>query len=502
MERCVIYARVSTKEQQEEGYSIPAQMKAMRAFCASEGLSPVAEFTEAESAGRTGRKRFCEMVGFLKANPDVRVVVAHKLDRLYRNFADQVTLEEQLGVRARYVLGDVPDTPQGELLRDVQLSVAKYYLGNLREEVIKGMDEKVAQGGWPHRAPLGYLNDKAARSVVPDPVRAPLVRHAFERYACGLVSISDLASELYSLGLRSASGGRIYTSALHKALSNPFYCGRVRYRGQSLPGAHEPLISPALFEAVQEQLVGNRHANKAKTHTYALRGVLYCAECGCKITAGTHKGHVYYRCTHGKGDCGERSYIREELLMQQVEELLARIEIPADVVAALAADAALLEQRRQGELESDRANIERQIVANKAKDGKLLDAYLEGSVPLDSYRSKADALADQRRALELRLHELSDPSMSTAALVAERAGRASRARVAFAVGDEASRREVASALLCNLAVQDGHIASYQYKDPFGVLEMDSSGAFLHPWWAMKDLNLRPLPCEGSALPLS
>lgn len=502
MERCVIYARVSTKEQQDEGYSIPAQMKAMRAYCAAEGLLPVAEFVEAESAGHTGRNRFSAMVAHLKANPDVRIVVAHKLDRLYRNFADPVLLEEELGVRARYVLGDVPDTPQGELLRDVQLSVAKYYLGNLREEVKKGMDEKVAQGGWPHRAPLGYLNDKNTRSVVPDPDKASLVRLAFSRYASGLLSVKDLASELASAGLVSASGGRIYASALHKVLSNPFYCGRIRHKGVVTPGAHEPLISPALFESVQEQLAGNRQGNKAKRHAYALRGIMYCAECGCKITAGTHKGHVYYRCTHGKGECGQRSYTREELLMQQVEALLARVEIGPDIVAALAADAGLLESQRQGECEGQRLQLEREIAANKAKDARLLDAYLEGSVPVDSYRTKAEGLSELRGTLELRLHELSDPSMSTAALVEARARQASLARLGFANGDEVARREIASGLLCNLRVRDGRIASYQYKDPFGVLEMDSSGAFCRSWWAMKDLNLRPLPCEGSALPLS
>jgi len=173
MDRCVIYARVSTKEQQDEGYSIPAQLKAIRAFCASQGLSPAAEFIEAESAGKAGRKRFTEMVDFLKGEPGVRIVVAHKLDRLYRNFTDQVLLEEIVGARARYVTGDVPDSPQGELLRDVQLSVAKFYLGNLAEEVRKGMDEKVLQGGWPHRAPLGYLNDKPTRTIVLDPLTAP-----------------------------------------------------------------------------------------------------------------------------------------------------------------------------------------------------------------------------------------------------------------------------------------------------------------------------------------
>ncbi len=88
MERCVIYARVSTKEQQEEGYSVPAQLKAIREFCRKEGLDPAAEFTEAESAGKAGRRGFGEMLCFLEDHPEVRLVVAHKLDRLYRNFGD------------------------------------------------------------------------------------------------------------------------------------------------------------------------------------------------------------------------------------------------------------------------------------------------------------------------------------------------------------------------------------------------------------------------------
>lgn len=84
---------------------------------------------------------------------------------------------------------------------------------------------------------------------------------------------------------------------------------------------------------------------------------------------------------------------------------------------------------------------------------------------------------------------LADPSMSTAALVEARARTASRARVAFATGDETARKKVVTALPCSPKVQDGRIASYQYKDPFGVLEMDSSGAFCHSWWALEDLNL-------------
>jgi len=487
MDRCVIYARVSTKEQQDEGYSIPAQLKAIRAFCASQNLSPVAEFVEAESAGKQGRKRFTEMVDFLKADSGVRIVVAHKLDRLYRNFTDQVLLEEIVGARARYVTGDVPDSPQGELLRDVQLSVAKFYLGNLAEEVRKGMDEKVLQGGWPHRAPLGYLNDRTTRTIVPDPLRASLVRFAFERYASGAVSLPQLADELADRGLVQGSGRKFGAASVQHILSNPLYCGRIRHKGRIFPGAHEPLITPALFETVQETLAGKRNGTKSR-RVFALRGVMYCAECGCMITAGVHKGHVYYRCTHGKGSCSNVSYTRSEVMEAQIDELLSRIELAPELIDALVADAKLLEAEQGSSTESERKALESEIAAVAARQDKLLSAYLDDAVPLGAYRAKAESLADQQRTLELRLAEPTESSLSRSALAADRARFAGGARLRFAGGTEEEKREVVSAVLCNLTVQDGRIASYQYKRPFGVLEQDSKGAFSHTWWAKEDLN--------------
>lgn len=483
MDRCVIYARVSTKEQQDEGYSIPAQLGAIRAFCAAQKLLPMAEFVEAESAGKAGRKRFTEMVEFLKANADVRVVVAHKLDRLYRNFTDQVLLEEIVGARARYVTGDVPDSPQGELLRDVQLSVAKFYLGNLAEEVRKGMDEKVLQGGWPHRAPVGYLNNRETRTIVPDPLKAALVRFAFERYASGAVSLPQLADELADRGLVQGSGRKFGAASVQHILSNPLYCGRIRHKGRLFPGAHEPLITPALFETVQDTLSGKRNGTKSR-RVFALRGVMYCAECGCMITAGVHKGHVYYRCTHGKGACSNVAYTRAEVMEAQIDELLSRIELSPDLIDALIADAALLQAERGCSTETERQAMEAGIAATAARQDKLLNAYLDDTVPADAYRAKAEALASEQRALELRLAELTESPVTASALVADRARIAGAARLRFAGGTDEEKREVVSAVLCNVTVADGRIASYQYKRPFGVLEQDSKGAFSHTWWAM------------------
>ena len=97
---------------------------------------------------------------------------------------------------------------------------------------------------------------------------------------------------------------------------------------------------------------------------------------------------------------------------------------------------------------------------------------------------KRESLAQEQRALELRLSELTDAPCSTSSLVADRARLVGGARLRFAGGTDEEKREVVSAVLCNLTVQDGRIASYQYKRPFGVLEQDSKGAFSHTWWAM------------------
>lgn len=488
MQPCVIYARVSTKEQQAEGYSIPAQLKAIREFCAREGLAPVEEFIEAESAGKAGRKRFAAMCAYLSANPEVRVVVAHKLDRLYRNFADQLRLEEELGIRARYVIGDTPPTPQGEFVRDVMLSNAKFYLRNLSEEVSKGMREKAEQGGWPFQAPIGYVNDRERRTIEPDDARADSVRYAFKRYASGGVSLSSLADELWRQGLRTKRGNALSVSVLHNLLRNPIYCGRIPYMGDVFPGAHQPLVSVELWEEVQEAFIPNRRRNNAKKRVYTLRDWLYCEECGCKITAGSHKGHVYYRCTNGRGGCSQRSYLREEALMDEVAEILSRIAVDQEIVEALAECARIAEATQHERARRAQDGVARALAANRSRASALLDGLLDGLVDEDAYRAKNEELQAERRALELELSAVERQGFRSSHQVEALARQGAGAHFDFTHASPAEKRKVLETVLCNATIKDGRIANYQYKDPFGFLEMDSKGALRHQWWAILDLN--------------
>src|SRR5437870_11186885 len=80
--QAVIYARVSSKEQEKEGFSIPAQLKLLKEYAAAQGFSVAQEYVDAETAKQTGRAAFGEMVAYLKGHPAVRVMLVEKTDRL------------------------------------------------------------------------------------------------------------------------------------------------------------------------------------------------------------------------------------------------------------------------------------------------------------------------------------------------------------------------------------------------------------------------------------
>ena len=78
--QAVTYARVSSKEQEKEGFSIPAQLKLLKEYAATNGFTVVQEYVDVETAKQTGRAAFGEMVAYLKAHPSIRVMLVEKTD--------------------------------------------------------------------------------------------------------------------------------------------------------------------------------------------------------------------------------------------------------------------------------------------------------------------------------------------------------------------------------------------------------------------------------------
>src|ERR1035438_6674150 len=99
--QAVLYARVSSKDQEKEGFSIPAQQRLLREYALEKDLAIPKEFIDVETAKESGRAGFAEMLAYLKKHA-CRTILVEKTDRLYRNLKDWSTLDE-LGVTIHFV---------------------------------------------------------------------------------------------------------------------------------------------------------------------------------------------------------------------------------------------------------------------------------------------------------------------------------------------------------------------------------------------------------------
>ena len=133
----VLYARVSSKEQEREGYSIPSQRKLLRFYADRHDYQIVAEFIDVETAKQSGRTNFTKMIAFLKEHPDVNTVLCEKTDRLYRNFKDYVTVDELdlslVFVKEGSVLNKHSRSHE-KFIHGIKVLMAKNYIDNLSEE--------------------------------------------------------------------------------------------------------------------------------------------------------------------------------------------------------------------------------------------------------------------------------------------------------------------------------------------------------------------------------
>ena len=294
----VIYARVSSKEQEREGFSIPAQLELLCNYAETHGMVILREFLDVESASVGGRTGFGEMLAFLKKNRhQCQTILVEKTDRLYRNIRDYGALDDY-GVTIHFVKeGSIlsPDSRSSEqFIHGIKVLMARNYSQNLGEETIKGMLQKAKSGLYPSCAPAGYRNVEGSdnkRTIVPD-ADAPTITKLFEVFATGQYSLKALAAKSRAEGWM-IRGRRLQRSTLHQILRRRIYGGDFDWDGVTYKGNHQALVSLETWQAVQA-LLDNRV--KTKQHRikrdFAFTGLVRCGHCGCALVGELKKGEI------------------------------------------------------------------------------------------------------------------------------------------------------------------------------------------------------------------
>lgn len=327
--QAVLYCRVSSKDQEETGYSLPSQEKLLKGYADRLGfdIPAVNVFSVAESAsGVKQRKVFAEMMEYIEKN-DIKHLIVEKVDRLTRNLKEAVVandwVDEDLERRIHFVKNNLvihKNAKSDEKFRwDIEIVLAKKYIANLSEEVKKGQAEKIAQGWLPTKPPIGYktIGDKGHKIHVVDESKAPYIRKMFEYYSTGNYSTLALVKVMYKEGLRSRSGKVVGKSRLYDMLSDPFYCGMMKWNDKVFPAKHEALITRELFDSVQVMLNRKFKVPQHRKHLPVFKAKMTCVECEGTITWEVQKGHWYGHCNHYK-NCNQKRWYRQE----KAEELL------------------------------------------------------------------------------------------------------------------------------------------------------------------------------------
>ncbi|MGI0129127.1 MAG: recombinase family protein, partial [Thermoplasmata archaeon] len=391
---CVLYARVSSREQEEEGFSVPSQLRLLHGYCQSHRLDPLKEFVDIESAKNPGaRNAFEEMLTFLRRNRTVTVAVCEKTDRFYRNFRDYVSVDElqvSLHFPKENVVLSHGSSSHEKFMHGIKVLMAKNYIDNLSEEVRKGMLEKCEQGGWPAQAPLGYTNireDKKSRVVI-DPERGPLIRKLFETYARGGHSVKTLGKLARAWGLTfRKSGVPVSPATVHNILRNRFYCGDFVWGGRTYRGSHDALVSRDLWQRVQDVLDGRNAVHpKRRKHDFLFAGLIRCGLCGCAMVTERHKGRYnYLRCSFHRGKCAS-GYTRQEVIEEHVATLLDGLIFPADALAYLTkalrdtdADDQRFHEESIARLEAEYGTLQKRLDAMYLDklDGRITNAFFD-----------------------------------------------------------------------------------------------------------------------------
>jgi site-specific DNA recombinase len=481
--QAVVYARVSSKEQEKEGFSIPAQLKLLKEYAAANGFTVLQEYVDVETAKQTGRTAFGEMAAYLKAHPSVRVMLVEKTDRLYRNLKDWVTVDE-LDVEMHFpkegVVLSRESRSSEKFMHGIKVLMAKNYIDNLSEEARKGMQEKAEQGIWPTKCPLGYRNVTGAdgkKVIATDPALAPLIAKLFEWYARGDISLKEAARKAHAAGLAyPKSGAKVPVSTVHTILRNRLYTGWFEWNGKLIQGRHEGLIPVELWERVQEVIDG-RFSNNTKRgrRDFAFSGLMSCKQCGCAVVGEIKKRrYVYYHCTGYADKCQgnpascRRKYLREEALEAQFTELLGRLKFDDEVLEWVrdALHASHADERREHE-----EAIRRHQAEYKRLQERINAMYvdkLDGVVDTAFFEKMSGQWRnEQNRCLrEIERHQSADQSyMDEGVQLLELARNAQKL---FERQEPREKRRLLNFVLSNCTWEDGEVVA-NFRQPFDLL---------------------------------
>lgn len=418
--KAVIYCRVSTKEQVDEGNSLISQERLCREYALKEGFDIIEVFIEkGESAKTAKRKELNRLLTFCTTKKDsIQAVIAYKVDRISRNMTDYSNIKVRLkkwGVVIKSVTEFFEDTPAGRFMENIIANVGQFDNDVRTERSIGGMKEATQEGRYVWTAPLGYSNAKVdGKSTIVPNSTAPLIREVFERIALRIESTNAIRLKMAEEGLVNKKGAPVTCSNFFHLLRNPLYKGKIKKFGQVYQGTFDPIVAEELFDEVQMILKGKM--NKVKHYVrenpdFPLRRFVTNMD-GKQLTGYWSQGkrlkYPYYS-FHLPG-----TTIRKEMLEQKFKDLLARYTFDSTQLKVMRNYLIKHFIKRQSIHSSDRGTIEKRVAEIDSQIDNLIKLESAGSISTVIFTDRVRKLDTESQELKslLRKREINDVNIT------------------------------------------------------------------------------------------
>lgn len=404
----VIYARYSSDNQREE--SIEGQIRECTVYAEKNGITVVKHYIDrALSAKTDNRPDFQQMI----KDSEKRlfdIVLVWKLDRFARNRYDSAHYEYQLErnhVKLVSATEPISDSPAGIMVKSMLTGMAEYYSAELSEKVVRGMTENVLKGKYNGgTVPIGFKVDEEKFFQI-DPLKAPFVVEAFQRYNDG-ATMKELMNWLNDSGVTTNRKQKFTYNSVQTLLTNKRYIGENHFKDIVMPDSIPAIVDRDLFEEVQQKIKKNSRAparHKAEDD-YLLTTKLFCGMCGAMMfgECGTGRNkvvHHYYKCATAKRfkTCKKKTVRKEWLEDLVIAETMKLIQDDA-VIDAIVAEVMELQDQENTTLPL----LEKQMREVENGIENMLNA-IQAGVLTNSTKSRLEKLEAQQKELEVRIAE-------------------------------------------------------------------------------------------------
>jgi len=416
-ERLIGYARDSGGREQQ--LSVDQQLERMGVWCQEHGHVLTRTFVDRARSGTstTGRDQFRDMMDYLTNGAAESGLVLWEFSRLARDYDDAQFFIADLrrrGIEVYSITDNIPPGLDGRLLESIMNWKNARYSEELARNVMRGQRFYVQHHrGHSGKPPTGYLGERVevgkhrdgsphlVTQLVIDPVRAPLVKMAFEMRAGGA-----------TLGeIHAATRLHEWNVVYSKMLINSIYKGTYRFGGEDYPGFCEAIVDEETWERAQAvnreraERHGYNHPRAVRSR-FMLTGLLICAVCGRSMNGRmtiqrkpwNDKRYDYYRCSSSNAEYCRAAQIPKEELEERVLQVVTDVVLTPAVLGELQA-----EVERQAAQVGDvqrvrRERLEREYAETSGRITRLVAAIRDAG--------HSRALIDELAGLERRLGEI------------------------------------------------------------------------------------------------